>query len=79
VEELFRGALDDVHRLTAEGRQLLESGSYNTAKAKFRLALTLNPFHLAAVEGLAEAHERLGNREEVDRYRQRAGLLRRQA
>jgi nucleotide-binding universal stress UspA family protein len=78
VEELFRGTLDDVYRLTAEGRGLLEGGSYDTAKAKFRLALTLNPFHLEAVEGLAEAHERLGNREEADRYRRRAGQLRRQ-
>ena len=41
-----------------------------------RLAVARNPFHLGAVEGLVEAYERLGNREEVERYRRRADKLR---
>jgi nucleotide-binding universal stress UspA family protein len=78
VEELFRGTLDDVNRLVAEGRGLLEGGSYDIAKAKFRQALARSPFHLGAVEGLAEAHGRLGDREEAERYLRHAGQLRRQ-
>jgi nucleotide-binding universal stress UspA family protein len=78
VEELFRGTLDDIDRLMAEGRELLTAGAYDTAKAKFRQVLARNPFQVGAVEGLAEAHERLGNREEADTYRRRAGRLRRQ-
>jgi nucleotide-binding universal stress UspA family protein len=79
VEELFRGNLDDINRLMAEGRGLLSGGSYDAAKAKFRQVLARNMFHAGAVEGLAEAHEQLGNREEADHYRRRADKLRRQA
>jgi nucleotide-binding universal stress UspA family protein len=78
VEELFRGNLEDINRLTAEGRELLSRGSHDAARAKFRQVLARNPFHVGAAEGLAEAHEQLGNREEADRYRRRAGQLRRQ-
>ena len=66
VEELFQGDLDTINRLMAEGRGLLTGGSYDTAKAKFRQVLARNPFHVGAVEGLAEAHEQLGNREEAN-------------
>ena len=79
MEELFRGTLDDIDRLMSEGRELLKDGSYDTAKAKFRQVLARNPFHVGAVEGLAEAHERLGNREAAAMYRRRVGRLRRQA
>lgn len=78
VEELFRGNLDDINRLMDEGRGLLTGGSHDAAKAKFRQVLARNMFHVEAVEGLAEAHERLGNREKAGYYRQRAGRLRRQ-
>jgi len=76
VEELFRGTLDDIVRLMAEGQSLLKDGAYDTAKAKFRQVLARNPFHAGAAEGLAEAHERLGNREEAGHYRRRADRLR---
>jgi nucleotide-binding universal stress UspA family protein len=79
VEELFRGTLDDIDRLMAEGRELLTAGACDTAKAKFRQVLARNPFEVGAVEGLAEAHERLGNREAAAMYRRRVGRLRRQA
>ncbi len=78
VEELFRGNLDDINRLMDEGRALLTGGSHEAAKAKFRQVLARNMFHAEATDGLAEAHERLGNREEADYYRRRAGKLRRQ-
>ena len=79
VEELFQGDLDTINRLMTEGRGLLTGGSYATAKTKFRQVLARNPFHVGAVEALAEAHEQLGNREEADYYRRRAEKLRRQA
>jgi nucleotide-binding universal stress UspA family protein len=78
VEELFRGTLDDIDGLMTEGREILKEGSYDTAKAKFRQVLARNPFQVGALEGLAEAHERLGNREEAVTYRRRADRLRRQ-
>jgi nucleotide-binding universal stress UspA family protein len=79
VEELFRGNLDDINRLMAEGRGLLAGGSHDAAKAKFRQVLARNMFHAGAAEGLAEAHEQLGNREEADHYRWRAEKLLSQA
>lgn len=78
VEELFRGSLDDINRLMAEGKRLLSAGSHDAAKAKFRQVLARNMFNAGAAEGLAEAHEQLGNREEADYYRRRAEKLRRQ-
>ena len=78
VEELFRGSLDDINRIMGEARGLLTGGAYDAAKAKFRQVLARNPFHVGAVEGLAEAHEQFGNREEADYYRGRAEKLRRQ-
>jgi Tfp pilus assembly protein PilF len=78
VEELFRGSLEDINRLMAEGRGLLSGGSLDAAKARFRQVLARDTFHVGAAEGLAEAHEQLGNREEADHYRRRADKLRRQ-
>lgn len=79
VEELFQGDLDAINRLVAEGQGLMAGGSYATAKTKFRQVLARNPFHVVAVEGLAEAHEQLGNPKEAAYYRQHAEKLRRQA
>ena len=79
MEELFQGDLDTINRLMAEGRGLLTGGSDATAKTKFRQVLARNPFHVGAVEGLAEAHEQFGEHEEANYYRRRAENLRRQA
>ena len=47
------------------------------AAGKFRQALALDPYHPAALGGLIEACDRLGQSEAAQRYRNRAERLRR--
>jgi nucleotide-binding universal stress UspA family protein len=70
---------DDVRHidlLLAEGRELLANGCAELARAKFYQVLARDPCQAAALEGLAEAVERLGHADEARRCRQRADRLR---
>ncbi|MCW5954297.1 MAG: universal stress protein, partial [Propionibacteriaceae bacterium] len=55
--------------LMAEGRDLLAAGSPEAALAKYRQVLRHNPFHVAAITALAEAHEKLGQHDQARHYR----------
>ncbi|HKB01596.1 MAG TPA: universal stress protein [Gemmataceae bacterium] len=71
--------LDVVDRLAAEGRDKLLGGEPAAAAGKFRQALALEPYHTAALDGLANACEQLGQADAARRYRNRAERLRRRA
>jgi nucleotide-binding universal stress UspA family protein len=77
-EELFQEDLETINRLWAEGRDLLGAEAYPAASSRFRQVLARNPFHVAALEGLALACEKLGQDEEAQRFRRRAERLRQQ-
>lgn len=75
VEELFEGELRLIRLLMAEGRELLSSGAFDAALAKFRQVLSHDPFHVEATKGLADANEKLGNADLARYYRRRADNL----
>jgi nucleotide-binding universal stress UspA family protein len=76
VEQLFEEDLRHIRLLMAEGRELSEHGAWAGAIAKFRQVLARNPFHLAALESEAVAHDKLGQSEEAEQCRRRATKLR---
>jgi nucleotide-binding universal stress UspA family protein len=78
VEQLFEHDLQHIRLLMAEGRALMEHGANAGASAKFRQALARNPFHVAALEELARASEKLGQTEEAERCRRRVQKLQRE-
>jgi hypothetical protein len=78
-EEQFLLDLDAIDRLAAEGQDKLAAGSAAAAAGKFRQALALDPYHPAALDGLTQACERLGQPEAAQRYRNRAARLRQRA
>jgi nucleotide-binding universal stress UspA family protein len=78
-EEQFLLDLDAIDRLAAEGRDKLLGGTPAEAAGKFRQALALDPYHTAALEGLASACEQLGQADAARRYRNRVERLRRRA
>jgi nucleotide-binding universal stress UspA family protein len=79
VEELVEDDIRTVHQLMAEARELMASASFDKAGAKYRQVLTRNPFHVAAVEGLAEVSDKLGDSVRAQFYRRRAQALRSEA
>ena len=78
-EEQFLLDLDAIDRLAAEGQDNLLGGEPAEAAGKFRQALALDPYHTAALDGLASACEQLGQADAARRYRNRAERLRRRA
>lgn len=71
--------LEVIARHVAEGRARLAAGAAAEAAGQFRQALALDPYHPAALEGLAAACERLGQPETAQRYRSRAERVRQRA
>jgi nucleotide-binding universal stress UspA family protein len=78
-EEQFLLDLDAIDRLAAEGREKLLGGKPAEAAGKFRRAVALDPYHAAALDGLATASEQLGQADAARRYRKRADRLRQRA
>lgn len=76
AEERVAEDIRTIQQLMSEARQLQAAGTLPAAMDKFRQVLARNPFHIAAVEGLAEAHEKLGQPAEAAFYRRRAQQLR---
>jgi nucleotide-binding universal stress UspA family protein len=79
VEELIEEDIRTVHQLIAEARDLMTSASFDKAGAKYRQVLARNPFHVAAVEGLAEVSDKLGDSTRAQFYRRRVQAIRGQA
>lgn len=76
VEELFEEDFSTINLVMEEARGLLAAGSYPAALTRYRQVLGRNPFHLAALEGLAEVHKKLGRRHEAEFYQHRVDKLR---
>jgi nucleotide-binding universal stress UspA family protein len=64
-----------INSLMTQGRRLCAARSYPLALAKFREVMALDPYHVAALEGLAEVYEELEQVDKAQRYRRRAQLL----
>jgi nucleotide-binding universal stress UspA family protein len=79
VEQLFEEDLRHIRLLMAEGHALSEHGAWAGAIAKFRQVLARHPFHLAALESEAAAHDELGESEEAEHCRRRASKLRQES
>jgi nucleotide-binding universal stress UspA family protein len=78
VEQLFEHDLEHMRLLLAEGRALMEHRANAAAAAKFRQVLAHNPFHIAALEALADACDGLGENKEAARCRDRAAKLKKE-
>lgn len=66
--EEFEGEVRLIKVLLAEGRDLLAAGSTEAAIARFRQVLRHNPFHVEAIQALAQAHEKLGQHDLARHY-----------
>lgn len=75
VGQMFEEDLRYIRLLMAEGQELIQNGVFLRAAAKFRQVLATNPFYLPALEGLADAHDGLGEHEKAERCRHRISLL----
>ena len=71
LEELFESDVRDIGLLLAEAWTFSDLGLFVPAIAKYRQVLTRHPFHIAALEGLVSANEKIGETVEADRYRRR--------
>jgi universal stress protein E len=78
-EEQFLLDLDTIDQLATDGQDRLLGGKPAEAAGKFRRAIALDPYHTAALDGLAKACEELGQADAAQRYRNRAERLRRRA
>lgn len=71
LEESFDNDIQSIASYLSEAWALFSAGNFIPAIVKYRLVLTHNPFHLAALEGLVTAHEKLGETEDAKRYLRR--------
>ena len=71
LEDTFDNDIRNIASHLAEACVSFSAGNFIPAIVKYRLVLTRNPFHLAALEGLVASHEKLGETEEAERYRRR--------
>lgn len=60
LEELFESDVRDIGLLLAEACALSDAELFVPAIAKYRQVLTRHPFHIAALEGLVSANEKIG-------------------
>jgi lipopolysaccharide biosynthesis regulator YciM len=79
LPDLDSEELQHLNLLLAEGRAFLESGSYEPAAGKFRQLLAHHPFHVQALEGLAEAHDKLRQPSAAEECRHRLEVAREHA
>lgn len=73
----YEGAIQEIHWLLDQAQVAVETHDDELAIRKFDAALRLNPFHVPALEGRAQACERLGDFERADRCRRRLEQLQR--
>ena len=70
---------DELHAINVlyhQAQELLAAGSYEAALERFSHVLVRDPLHIGALEGKAEAHERLGHTEDAKMCRHRVNQLR---
>ena len=79
LEGNFDNDLRNIASHLAEAWAFLSAGNFISAIVKYRLVLTRNPFHLAALEGLIASHEKLGETVTAERVRRRLESARRVA
>lgn len=73
----YEAAIEDIRWLFDQAQVAIEANDDELAVRKFDAVLRLNPFHIPALEGRAQACERLGDFERADRCRQRLEQLQR--
>lgn len=78
-DEQFLLDLDAIDRLAAAGQSKLRAGAAAEAAGSFRQVLALDPYHLAALDGLAESCTKLGQVEAAKRYRNRSERVKQRA
>lgn len=71
LEDTFNNDIRHIASHLTEAWAFFSAGNFISAIVKYRLVLTRNPFHLAALEGLIASHEKLGETVTVQRYRRR--------
>ena len=73
----YEAAIEEVRWLFDQAQVAVETHNDELAVRKFDAVLRLNPFHIPALEGRAQACDRLGDFERADRCRQRLEQLQR--
>ncbi len=80
-EDAFRVKLehkiDSLETHFREGKRLLEQGFVQEAVHEFNICVDLDMTYVPAIEGLAIASDRLGRKEDAERYRKQAEMIRR--
>jgi nucleotide-binding universal stress UspA family protein len=75
VEQHVEEEIRHLRLLMGEAREFLRSQDYADAIAKFRQVLSHSRFHIPALEGMAEAYEKLGQEQEAQAYRDRVRAI----
>lgn len=73
----YESAIEEIRRLIDEAQVAVETRNDELAVRKFDAVLRLNPFHIPALEGRAQACDRIGDSERADRCRKRLSELQR--
>ena len=76
LEELFELDVRGIALLMAEARAVSDAGKILPTIAKYRQVLSRDPFHVAAMEGLASALGKVGETAEAESCRRRLERLR---
>jgi nucleotide-binding universal stress UspA family protein len=78
LSERMQGEIMEINELLGEARGFLEAGRYEEALCRFDQCLLKDPYLASAIEGQADAHERLGHPEIAAPLREQADLIRRE-
>jgi nucleotide-binding universal stress UspA family protein len=73
----YESALEEIRWLLDQAQVAVETRNDELAVRKFDAVLRLNPYHIPALEGRAQACDRLGDFERADRCRHRLSQLQR--
>lgn len=73
----YEGTIEEIHWLFDQAQVAVEAHNDEQAVRKYDAVLRLNPFHIPALEGRAQACERLGDFERAHRCRCRLDQLQR--
>lgn len=73
----YESAIEEIRWLLDQAQVAIETHNDELAVRKFDAVLRLNPFHIPALEGRAQACDRIGDFERADRCRKRLNDLQR--
>lgn len=68
--------IENIRKQWERGQELLKTGFPEEAIRQFQNCLIKDKFHVPALQGLADAHTRMGHREQAERYGHTAKILR---